>query len=1071
MTGPSSVVPRVRIQLLGGFHFDADARGVGSIDSPRLQALLAYLLLHRERPQRRSRIAFLFWPDTAEGQARTNLRQLLHHLRNALPQPDRFLRVERRTLRWAPDAPARVDLLELEKAWEVASAAEEAGEIDAAIAALKDAAELYAGDLLPALYEPWLDEERTRLRNAAVARQEWLVGWLEARREYGEAMAQVERLLAVDPLREDAHRARIRLSALEGDPARAARAYHECVRILAEQVGLEPSRETRELYARIRKGGVGRSAGPAAPDRSAPDWPLVGRHEPWEQLREAWERSAHEGPQFVVVTGEAGIGKTRLVEEFATWVSRQGAVAAGARCWAAEGLLAFGPAAQWLGTPGLSRAAASLDEPWATEVGRVVPELAGDADMPSDLEEPRTGLERLHLFEGLARAVLASGDRLLLVLDDLQWCDGDTLEWLHYLLRFDPESPVLLLGTIRTGEPRADPRFPDWLHRVRQSGSFHYKELELGPLGPHDTGALGAAVAGGRLTHQVAEALHRESEGNPLFVVELLQSHRWRTGTDDEGEGGSARRDGEGNQAATSASSIDAVPSGVRRVIQARLGQLSPAARELVSLLATVGRDITVDVLRHVAPEDSARLGRVLDELTTRHLVREGPAGTLDFTHDKIREVAYSEASEVQRALMHERVARALKEANATRPDMVAGEIARHLERAELEDEAIEWRRKAADRALKLHAFREAANHLDRALALLEGRPDGEERASEELELQVALGAALVDVDHYLGPRVIEAFSRARELCERLGQPVGAPVLRATALSNLMRSRLQDALEEGYELMSLAERSGDPMIMAEAHYVLGATLYWQGRIRDGRDHLSGALERYRPDRARQHLALFAQDPSVVCGVRLGLAEWQLGDAEGGHRRCLEALARARELDHPFTLGYGRVFATWVFIECGDMKNARRETAALVRETREHGIAVWPAFGGIAEGFLLAEAGNPSEGLKRLRSASEEWPKHTVSIVFPYHQCLYARTCARADEVEEGLAAVAGGLEMAERTGNHAWDAELHRLEGELLRMGGAPDEAVEASVRRALAIAREQGATALQERAERALPP
>lgn len=1027
----------LEIQLLGDVR--VVHRGeVLPIDSHRLQALLGYLILHRGAPQQRRRIAFQFWPDSTEAQALTNLRQLLHNLRQALPRADTFLRVERGTLTLSEDAPARIDVLELEAAWTLLEEADERGDVAATIDAGERAAALYRGELLPGCYDDWIETERTRLGRKARAGLQRLIGALESRHEHGRAIPYAERLTELDPLSEPSHQLLIRLHALAGDPPAAARAFHAWTATLESELGTEPAPETRALFQRIQRGEVAsRAAGPSVAGAGEGRLPLIGRAKEWARLKAAWERAA-EGPRFVLIAGEAGIGKTRLAESLVDWVGRQGHAAARARCWAAEGLLPLGPVAQWLRTTPLHQQALSLDTAWRADVARVLPELR--AEPPSeDHDEP---WRRTRLFDALARVVLSAGQPLLLLLDDLQWCDADTLEWLHFLLRSQPPPRLLLLTTLRSGEPPAEPGLSRWLLHV---GERHTTDtIALEPLPPSETGALGAAVARRQLDDDEVADLHRDTEGNPLFIVEMVRARLTKDENTPE------HRD------------TPALPPRIQAVIRGRLERLSSDALDLVGLLATIGRDFSLPLLRAIEG-DPDRLARALDELTVAHVIRERDGG-YDFTHDKIRDVAYGELGRARRSLLHERAARALIAASEGAAEGVAGEVARHFERAGMGDAAIPWYRRAADRARVVFANREAAAHLERALELLRQQPETRERAERELELQMALGAPLVAVHHYSGPRVWRTYSRARELCERLGRRPDAPVLRALALAILMRSRLADVLELCTDLARVAEENRDPMLQVEAQYVLGVTRYWQGRPGAARACLRRALELYDPERGPDHLRLFSQDPAIVCGIRLALAEWHLGAGAAAHRRCRNVLRRAEALAHPFSLAYARVFGSWLLINCGDLQEARRQIPALLRESEEHGMSVWPAMGGIIEGWLMTRDGRGKAGLERMRRAAAAVAASEVDLGFPYHQALYGEACLRLGEPDLALAAVREGLAMSARTGEAFWDPELLRLQGAALREGDASPTAVDQSFRRALELARAQAARPLERR-------
>ena len=338
---------RLRIRLLGGLDLRQDEVALPPLGSARAESLLAFLLLHQEAPQPRQHLAFLLWPDSSEGQARTNLRHLLHVLRRALLEPDRFLEVTPRTLRWRPDAPCWLDVAAFDAA--VARSEREPGGSEAA---LSEAVELYAGDLLQGSYDEWLAEERERLRQRYLQALERLVELLEARGDLPAATRRAERLLREDPLREPTYQALMRLHDARGDRARALRVYHACAATLARELGVEPSAATRRAYAALLPPRVE----PATPDQPSPlgpagAAPLIGRAGQRASLVDLWRRSERGAAQLALVTGEPGAGKTRLVEELRAWCARSGAATAEARSYPAEGALAYGPGPIVLGGP------------------------------------------------------------------------------------------------------------------------------------------------------------------------------------------------------------------------------------------------------------------------------------------------------------------------------------------------------------------------------------------------------------------------------------------------------------------------------------------------------------------------------------------------------------------------------------------------------------------------------------------------------------------------------------------------------------------------------------------------
>jgi len=329
----------VRIELFGNLQLTCGQQPVTEINTNRLQSLLAFLVLHGEGPQPRERLAFLLWPESTEGQARTNLRQLLHHLRRALPAECCFLVADNHTVQWRHDPSCSVDVVEFDTAILEAASARKRSDTKRELQCLEQAARLYQEDLLRGLYDEWLQPKRDQYRQQMEHVLYRLVTLHEEAREYGEAIRYAERLVAHDSIREAHHQRLIQLHAVNGDRASALRAYHQCMRILRRELGVEPSRETRDLFDSILKSTPLQrpSVESASPPRAMPsEGPMLGRKAEWEQLLDCWREAGRGQIQMTTLLGEPGIGKSRLAEELYEWCSRRQEQAARARCYAAH---------------------------------------------------------------------------------------------------------------------------------------------------------------------------------------------------------------------------------------------------------------------------------------------------------------------------------------------------------------------------------------------------------------------------------------------------------------------------------------------------------------------------------------------------------------------------------------------------------------------------------------------------------------------------------------------------------------------------------------------------------------
>ncbi|HEX6050422.1 MAG TPA: AAA family ATPase, partial [Gemmatimonadaceae bacterium] len=662
------------IRLFGSFELRAGDTLLPGLGSARAESLLAYLVLHGGAPQPRQHVAFRLWPDSSESQARTNLRHVLHDLRRALPDADRYLDVQSRTLQWKPAVPVWLDIAEFDAA---ATRAERAATESPAplaseteVAAFRDATTLYRGHLLEACYDEWLTSHRDAYRKRFLTFLDRLARLLETRQEYSEALLHVERLLRHEPLREDAWRLLMRLRDARGDRAGALHAYHTCVATLERELGVPPTADTRREYEALLRGGSERQRGEAdapraeARHRSAAP-PLIGRADEWARLTSLWRAVEGGQPGLLVVTGEAGVGKTRLVEELRDWCALRGAVTAEARSYAAEGSLPYAPVIAWLRAPRVARAVRRLAGPHLTEVSRLLPELLAQSPelgpppaLPEDALRPR-------LFDAAAHAFSLVDAPLLLIIDDFQWSDHETARFLHYLLRRAAKTPLLIAATARAEDMERQP-VADLLLGLKALGLV--TEVTLDRLGRSATADLAFALTSHPLDQDASDALFRETEGNPLFIVEAVRAG-WLPG----------------------AHGVDALTPRVHAVIVSRLGQLSDPARSLVGIAATLGRDFTPDTLAHAGELSSDVVARALDELWRTRILRETNASAYDFTHDKIREVAYLALSPPARRQNHLRAALALKKLRARDLDAVGGQIAAHYDRAGVTEEALSW--------------------------------------------------------------------------------------------------------------------------------------------------------------------------------------------------------------------------------------------------------------------------------------------------------------------------------------------------------------------------------------------
>ncbi|MEO7132106.1 MAG: AAA family ATPase, partial [Dermatophilaceae bacterium] len=476
----------MRVDLLGGVEVSgADPAQVHS--SARAVSLLAYLVSHPDSPQPRVHLAGVLWPDSESAQARTNLRRELHHLR-VLLHDNECLQVDAQSLCWRRGPGCVVDVHDFLAACESTITAVESGEHDEVELHSGDALRLYRGPFLPGCYDDWALAVREDLSRTGVDLCDRVARYWLLHDDAEAAIGFARRRVQLQPLEEPGYRLLMQALRTVGDRAGAMRTYHQCATLLERELGVGPSAETQaELDAALSDigHGPGGAAGIVAESggeegsgvgNGTARWSvspgLVGRARERERLLSAWGE-AQAGARFVVVEGEAGVGKTRLVADLVGAVRRQDALVATTRCFAASGSVPLAPVADWLRSPHLRMATKQLDPIWRAEVGRLVPQADSAAEPVVGARAKVDAWQRLRFFEGLARAFRAVDRPILLTVDDLQWCDKTTMSWLSFVMSFMGSSPLLVVATARDderGDGRADGDLTRRLDTMRAAG-------------------------------------------------------------------------------------------------------------------------------------------------------------------------------------------------------------------------------------------------------------------------------------------------------------------------------------------------------------------------------------------------------------------------------------------------------------------------------------------------------------------------------------------------------------------------------------------------------------------------
>jgi DNA-binding SARP family transcriptional activator/tetratricopeptide (TPR) repeat protein len=978
------------ICLLGDFSLSVN-NVVVPITSGRLQALLSYLALSRSASHPRQRLAALLWPESSQMQAQTNLRTLLHRLQTVLPNLDQLLEIDFQKIAWRPETHLTLDVAAFEEAIRLASL--DTSDDVAVAKTLEQAVMRYSGDFLPECHDEWALTERERLKTLLYSVLERLIGLLELHQEYGKGIDYAQRLLRLDSLNETVYLKLMLLQALNGDRASALRTFHICSKTLRAELGIMPGPMLQEAYERLLH--IKADAEPAIGRHSTEQrMPLIGRKQEWKRLQTAWQVTIVGHSRLVVLTGEAGIGKSRLAEEMVRWANRQGIVAIASNCYLSEGSLAYAPVISWLRTYPIRSNMERLSIETRTELSRLLPELLVEYPPLTRPGPLKQSWQRQRFFEALVSAMLVGNRPMLLSIDDLQWCPPDTLEWLHFLLRYDNRSRLMLLATMRTEEVQANTPLVELLNEFQQGGRL--TEIALTSLSETEAGELASHMLGRILTPSEAATLYTETEGNPFFVVEMMRGNLIL----------------DTRTPRPPAPDVDLPPS-VQAVIQRRLDHLTPEARAVLGVAAVIGRSFSFRLLLRATAISEDALLNALDELWQRRIVREQEADTYDFTHDKLRVMTYAELSASRKRTLHRRVAEALEAEAALNLDLVSGQIAMHYEQGGLPLQAARFYERAAVTARHLYANEIAIDYYKRALALLDGQ-------SEAAHLCDQLGEIL----HVLG-----RYDEARTFWQRALSMIGSNRLARVELYRKLGNAWRDqylydealrTYKEAYELLQAIEEP-DRMVWlcrTQIKFDQIQTYYWLGQpeaMFSLLDEISHILTQYgsKADQARvdqtRTLASLRRDrycpgPEVVEQCRLVLkaleetgqvnaipaARFQVGFAlllsnaiDEAETELLDALQFAEKTTDLTLVARCLTYLTFVARKRGDIQQVQRyaERSLLMATTVQMPDYIGAAHANLA--WLAWRARNLDAVQQHGAAALSAWQKLPVGYMFEW----------------------------------------------------------------------------------------
>ncbi|WP_179138122.1 adenylate/guanylate cyclase domain-containing protein [Candidatus Entotheonella palauensis] len=797
-------------------------------------------------------------------------------------------------------------------------------------------------------------------------------------------------------------------------------------------------------------------------DETRPLAPLVGRDAEAGRLAQTWRQVRAGRGHAILLSGEAGVGKTRLVQELKTQVAAERHIWLECRCLPYHQHSALYPLIELLqhlmplrreDTPEeqlakIERIASLCRMPMAETVP-LFAELLSAEPPPADRYPTQmwTPPQRHKTLQALLALLtqLARQRPLVFIMEGLHHVDPSTLEFLSLLIDSHPPDHVLVLLTYRPDLS------PPW------SESEHLTAISLSRLKREQVDIMVSQLTAGKaLPNALHQHIVSRSDGIPLFVEELtkmvLESD--------------LLREGPHHYELLGPLPALSIPATLQDSLMARLDRLV-TARGIAQLGAVIGRQFSYALIQAVSQLDDDTLQREMARLIDAELLYqrgELPQATYIFKHALIQEVAYQSLLKSTRQQVHQRIVQVLMEAFPKTVKVQPELLAHHATEAGLTDQAVGYWQQAGQHALRRSANIEAAAHFRQGLTLLKTLPETPEHLRQELNLQAALAPALIATQGFAAPDVVNTYFRARELCQQVGTAAQLfPVLRGLWVCLEVRADLQTARTLGEQLLEHAQRDPDPAHLVEAHRALGNTFFWLGELDTARDHLERGIALYD---AKQHHALaflYGTDPGVICCAYAAWVYWLLGFPEQALASSQKALGIARTLAHAHSEAAALNWAGVLHHLRREEQAAYEQSEALMTLAKAQGFPYWLAEGRILRSWALAALGQTGEAIEQIHQGLAAYRATGAEIQRPYWLALEAEAYALAGQHAEALQAVNDGIRAVYATGEHWYHAELYRLKGELLlaQSESAPDE-VDASFQEALTTAQQQQAKSLE---------
>ena len=1110
-----------KIYLLGQFKIQNDDQAL-ELPDRSAQSLLAYLALNAGVTYRREKLASLLWPDATDSNARSYLRRALWRMRKSLKtgalDPDDFLRINDISVTYNAQSHYSLDADLLLSRMETCTVEE-----------IIEIARLYRGDLLPGFYDEWVLIERERLQTAYHQMMNHLLDRLVETMRWDEVLYWGEQWIRLGFSPEPAYQALIQAYAGLGNPGMIGLTYQRCVEALERDLGMQPSPETTRLYEQFRDRAPEKAKPSPAANLEPPNPPpffsekssplslekplVVAREQELDRLNHFLDLALADRGRIVFITGEAGSGKTTLVNEFTrrARAAHPDLIVANGNCnahtgigdpylpfreimelltgnvesrWSAGAITRDDAQFLWNLIPGtiqtLLDSGPNLMDTFVSSVAlleRAETFPSGEHDWLSRLERftkrkltdaAGRNPHQSDLFVQYSKVLQALANRapLVLVVDDLQWADLGSISLLFHLGRYLSGSRILIVGAYRPEEialGRSGERHP--LEPVINELKRIFGDIEVN-VDQADCRIFVDAILDSEpnwFGPQFREMLCQLTRGQPLFTIELLRGMQER---------GDLLKDENGRWMEGPTLDWETLPARVEAVIAERIGRLNPLWQSILRIASVQGEVFTAEVVAQVQGHETVEIfGRLSNELDRKHrLIRahsiQRIAGKLlsiyQFQHILVQKYLYNSLDEVERVHLHEQVGRLLENLYENQAEMavMSPQLARHFLEARNTEKALHYLQQAGERAFQVSAYQEAITHLKKGLDLLATQPDLEPYAQQELSLQLTYSMAYNLALGHVGPEMEQASYRALELSQKVGDiQENFKALNILSILHYVNGEFDLAYERAEESLVLARQAEDPLLIAMGQWCQGIALLGFGDFELARFNFEQVIAVYEPLRHHRAIVTFRGiDAGLSSHAYLAICLWYLGYPEQAVAKSREARELAYKLDHSFSL------ADVLRYGCCEVDKLRRNAPSLkshaeelIRLSQNKDFSSWYSAGLSCLGESLILTGRIQAGISLVQEGVNGNLSTGVRCSIPGPLIYLIEAYAGMGDLERGEKVWTEVCDLIEMTGERRWEGWLYRMRAMLQRMRGR-DRDAEASLRKALEIAHKQKA-------------